>query len=73
MKLLTIMLICLSLVGCTRSNSYGKCIGALGTPDTKYDYKLSYWNVFVAFVFSGSLIVPAIVILDDLKCPGPKQ
>jgi hypothetical protein len=60
------------LGGCTRSTQYGECIGVLGkeTPDMRYDYSVK--NAILGVIFSETIIVPAIVIFDDVKCPqGP--
>lgn len=69
-KLLAIGLIALLTCGCVTSNSKGKCIGF----DEKgkkagVEYKLSSWNVAMAVIFSETIVVPIVVILDQCKCP----
>jgi hypothetical protein len=60
------------LGGCTRNTNYGKCIG-LQTKEVdtlKYDFSIK--NTIIALIFSETIIIPAIVLFDDVKCPtGP--
>lgn len=65
------LLMALVVSGCTCSNSKGKCIGLASMDEKKPNVTYSYsgWNIFLAVVFSETLVVPAVVVLDNLKCP----
>lgn len=64
-----VILISVFLTGCTTSNDLGECIGVTDTPKPGLVYKVSYWNLFMAFIFSETIIVPLVVIFDSIKCP----
>ena len=72
-KFIVIALILLFLSGCTTRTSFGECIGITDTPKPNLVYRLSYWNVFLAFIFSETIVVPAVVIFADLRCPVEKN
>jgi hypothetical protein len=60
------------LGGCTRNTNYGKCIGVQTEEVKTLNYDFSVKNIVIGLIFSETLIIPAIVILDDVKCPtGP--
>ena len=68
------LIACLLLSGCTQSTLHGPCVGVVDAKDPNLTYTLSYWNVAMGFIFSGTIIVPAIVVLKDLECPtGAKK
>ena len=47
-----------------------QCVGLdSANENTKYAYRLDTWNVVLAVVFSETIVVPVIVVLDDLYCP----
>lgn len=58
-----------SIMGCTTSTPYGQCTGIIGKEKLGLEYKVSVWNLFLAIVFSETIIVPIIVIADNFKCP----
>lgn len=64
-----LLLLSLLLAGCTTQTPYGKCIGALDKEDPKLTYAISGWNAFLGVIFSETIIVPAVVILYEIKCP----
>ncbi len=64
--LLAIMLL---TTACTSHTPYGECIGVQTQENPKLNYEISWWNAFVGIFFSETIIVPVIVIFDDIKCP----
>lgn len=72
-KFIAIALILLFLSGCTTRTSFGECIGITDNPKPNLVYKVSYWNLFMAFIFSETIIVPVVVVFDSLKCPIGKD
>ena len=68
-KLFLVMLMSVFLTGCTTSNDLGECIGVSDNPKPGLVYKVSYWNLFLAFIFSETIIVPLVVVFDSIKCP----
>ena len=74
-KIIAILLVAASLSGCTSSNQFGECIGVFddGAPGVRYT--TSGWNVAMAIIFSETIIVPAVVIASEIKCPTnfPKE
>ena len=57
------------LPGCTGHTEYGECIGAFDDNDPHLVYAASGWNIFLAIVFSETILVPAIVVISEVKCP----
>lgn len=57
------------LSACTSSNAGGKCIGVLDKEQPGVEYRLATRNVVVGVVFVETLIVPAVVVFDEIKCP----
>lgn len=73
-KLLCIALMTTMLVGCTSKTEYGSCIGITEKENPTLHYKVSAWNVFLAIVFSETIIVPVLVLADEVSCPvGPAE
>lgn len=69
-KLMIAFLLLMTLVtGCSSSNKYGKCVGLNGKEDPKLQYEYNAWNMALGFIFLETLVVPLVVVLDDLKCP----
>lgn len=60
-------LICTS--GCSMRTEYGSCIGVIDDPAPHLEYHISVWNVFLAAVFSETFVIPAYIVLADIKCP----
>lgn len=71
MKLLTLLALisALSLTACTEKTPYGPCIGAFDDKDAKKVYHVNTTNVVVGIIFSETIIVPAVVVLDETLCP----
>lgn len=61
--------IALSASGCTSRTSAGPCIGILDEKVPGVTYKLSGWNLFLAVLFSETIIVPVVVVANELQCP----
>lgn len=62
------------LTGCTRSTSYGQCVGVMEEKESHLKYEVSYWNAFVAFIFLETIIVPIVYVSSDISCPvGVKE
>lgn len=55
--------------GCSSRTDYGKCIGLNGKEDPKLQYNYSAWNIGMGLFFSGLILPPLFVALDELKCP----
>lgn len=72
-KLLSLGVVLALLAGCTTATPHGPCVGLNGTESSKLEYKYSAWNIGLAVLFSGLILPPIFVVLDELKCPvGPK-
>ena len=69
MKFVIASLLALSLVGCAGRTEYGECIGIDGHENPKYEYNYSVRNVVIGTIFFETIIVPAIVVFSELKCP----
>lgn len=73
-KLLTLTLMVALLSGCTTSTQYGSCIGVADDKDPKLLYKISVWNTVMAIFFFETIVVPIVVIVNEIACPeGIKQ
>ena len=67
--ILAVVLLAASLSACTGKTQYGDCIGALQDKKPNLTYELSVWNIFMAFVFSETVIVPVVVAANQHSCP----
>lgn len=73
-KILCVALMMTMLVGCTSKTQYGHCIGITEKENATLHYKVSAWNVFLAIIFSETIIVPVLVLADEVSCPvGPAE
>lgn len=68
-NLFLILTLSIMLTGCANRTDYGECIGVNGTKNSSLHYEYSIRNIFLAILFSETIIVPLIVIFDDLECP----
>lgn len=72
-KILSVMLMAVLLAGCTKRTEFGRCIGIGGDEKPHLEYEVSYWNIFMGFVFSETIVVPIVVAADQLYCPVAKK
>jgi hypothetical protein len=68
-KILVIATLMALLTGCTSSTQYGSCVGIADDKAPNLQYKLSIWNTFLAIVFSETIIVPIVVLVNETYCP----
>lgn len=74
MKKIAILLAALTmLAGCTSRTEHGECIGLFDDKDPALRYDLSGWNVAMAVIFSETIVVPIVVVLDETHCPVGKK
>lgn len=59
----------LFIAACTSKTEYGDCLGFQNKQDPRYEYEMSGKNVIVGVVLSETLIIPLIVVFDELYCP----
>ncbi len=69
MKKLIAVLALATMIGCTTHTEFGPCIGAFDDKDEHTVYKPSTWNIVLGFLFSETIIVPVVVVLDEVQCP----
>lgn len=74
MKNLVLVAMAALALGCNESKVIDgkevRCIGLeRANEDHKYVYRLDTKNVVLAVIFSETIVVPVIVVLDDLYCP----
>lgn len=72
-KILSMLLIAVALTGCTKRTEFGRCIGIGGEEKPHLEYEVSYWNIFMGFIFSETIVVPIVVAADQLYCPVAKK
>ena len=64
------LLLCvLALGGCTSRTPHGECVGILEEREPELSYRASVWNIVLAVVFSETIVVPLVVVLDEHSCP----
>lgn len=70
-RILAVALICAALVGCNQRNNKGPCVGLMDkeTKTANVEYDLSFWNIFLAVIFSETIVVPVVVVGYMLECP----
>ena len=75
-KIFACLFACFALAtsACTSSTDYGQCIGVAEEANPSLEYGVSAKNVVLAVIFSETVVVPAVVIFSEVKCPvGKKQ
>ena len=72
-KLIFGLILCTTLMGCTRTTDFGTCIGVNDTPKEGLVYKVSIWNVFLGIIFSETIVVPLVVVFDQFRCPVERE
>lgn len=66
------ILFVLFLAGCQSKTDFGSCIGINDKKNPKVEYRYSTQNIVIGIIFSETIIVPVVVVLDSLECPiGP--
>ena len=68
-KFIALGFLLLILTGCTESTEYGECIGLGQDKDPELVYRLDKSNAFVAIIFVETIIVPILVLADNIYCP----
>lgn len=71
MKILIVILMAL-VAGCSSKTEHGECIGVNGKKDPTLQYEFSTKNIIIGLIFSETIIVPVIVVMDQLECPISK-
>lgn len=64
-----VLLMLFSMVACTSKTPQGACIGAFDDAKPNLEYKVSKRNVILGLLFVETIIVPAVVVLTETKCP----
>jgi len=67
MKYLLLLLILIS--GCASKTEFGNCVGIMDDKDPKLVYKYSVRNIVIGSIFSASIFVPVLVVVNELQCP----
>lgn len=75
MKIISILLLTALLTGCTTSTQYGECKGLINQEEKEKDlkYTVDGMNIFWAFIFSETLVVPLGVGAFWIWCPTGKK
>ena len=68
-RLFGLALLVLLFSGCTESTEHGECIGLGQDKDPAFNYRVDKSNAFVALIFVETLIVPIVIIADNILCP----
>ena len=72
-KLLPIILAVAVLAGCTTRTEFGPCVGAGEDKNSALTYKLDVWNTFLGILFIETIVVPIVVVANELYCPVGKK
>jgi len=72
-KVLLALVAVAMLAGCTQRTEHGACIGVTEDKDPALTYKVSAWNVFLGIIFVETIIVPLVVVFDNIQCPSGKK
>lgn len=72
-KVFIIILAALFLVGCTTKTEHGPCVGLSDEKNPTLTYKVDVWNAFLGIIFVETIIVPLIVVVDEIYCPVSKK
>lgn len=73
MKYLSLLLVLLLTVGCTSSTEFGKCVGVNDRKDSTLEYKYNTKNIILSLLFLETLVVPLVVVFDEIQCPQGKN
>ena len=63
------LVLTLTAQACKTESATGPCVGLADEKDDGIKYELSYRNLWLALIFSETLIVPFVVITKQLECP----
>ncbi len=63
----------LLFTGCTSNTEFGSCVGFFESRRPEFQYHFSAWNVLLSILFSETIIVPVIVVVDETFCPIGKK
>lgn len=69
-KFMMLAMVAVMLSACTEATEFGECIGlnsALEDPELIYEYNA--FNIAVGIIFAETIVVPIVVLVDQLKCP----
>ena len=72
LSLLAVLPLVGALVSCTSSTDLGECAGVGETRDPSLVYETDVGNIIIAVFFSSTVIIPAVVVFDELWCPVAK-
>ena len=53
----------------TKSNEYGECIGINEPEEINLNYEASKRNILISIIFIPSILVPSMIVANDLYCP----
>lgn len=67
-RVIALLALAALMSGCTSKNEFGECIGAFDDKKPGLEYKLSVWNTFLAVVFVETIVVPIVVVADEVRC-----
>ena len=59
----------MAATACTSETSLGDCKGVNEVENPNLEYEASAKNIILALVFSETIVVPAVVVLSEYKCP----
>jgi hypothetical protein len=68
-RVIALLALAALMSGCTSKNEFGECIGTFDDKKPGLEYKLSVWNTFLAVVFVETIVVPIVVVADEVRCP----
>lgn len=59
--------------GCTSKTDFGPCVGVTDDRDPSLTYKVNTLNVVIGVIFVETIIVPVVVLFDELTCPVDRK
>lgn len=69
-KFIMLALLTVMLSACTEVTEFGDCIGiGSKTEDPELIYEYNALNIAVGVILAETVIVPIVVLLDQIKCP----
>lgn len=70
---LALLVVTLSVSGCRSETDLGECVGVNDTRDPGLTYKVSIRNVILGVFFIETIVVPLVVLFDELSCPVARR
>lgn len=68
-KIGMLLALILATSACKTETDFGSCIGIGDTGNPEVVYRTSTRNLILAIIFSETIVVPAVIVFTNIRCP----